>query len=115
VKDVYPLLARYNHLDGVTEIGCSWYYTSTLNYYRLASGKETIEEMKSGAEPIPGKPVYVLHSLMDRKFIDREGLAIVYRGALTDIVVAVRPEARLRPVVKEPCVNLRGQVGDLSY
>jgi len=95
VKDVYPLLARYNHLDGVTDIGCSWYYTSSLNFYREASGRETIEEMKSGAEPIPGKPVYVLHSVLDSEFINREGLAIVYRGAATDIVVAVRPEARL--------------------
>ncbi len=103
VKDVYPLLAKYNHSDGVTDIGCSWYYTAALNYYRLASGRETIEEMKSGAEPIPGKPVYVLHGLMDREFIAREGLAIVYRGASTDIVVAVKPEARLRPVTMEPC------------
>ena len=110
VKDVYPLLARYNHVDGVTDMGCSWYYTSSLNFYRAASGRETIEELKSGAEPIPGKPVYVLHSVMDREFIDREGLAIVYRGASTDIVVAVKPEARL--VAVKPC---RGQVGDLSY
>jgi hypothetical protein len=106
VKDVYPVLARYNHLDGVTQIGCSWYYTSTLNFYRMASGRETIEEIKSGAEPIPGSPVYVLNSLMNRDFIEREGLAIVYRGASTDIVVAVRPEARLRPVV--PCVSAPG-------
>ena len=105
VKDVYPLLARYNHQDGVTDMGCSWYYTSTLNFYRAASGRETIDEMKSGADPIPGKPVYVLHSVMDRKFIDREGLAIVYRGASTDIVVAVRPEASLRPVTIEPCLS----------
>jgi hypothetical protein len=110
VKDVYPVLARYNHLDGVIDVGCSWYYTSTLNYYREASGRETIEEIRSGAEPIPGKPVYVLHSVMDREFIDREGLAIVYRGASTDIVVAVRPAARLVSV--KPC---RGQVGELSY
>jgi hypothetical protein len=96
VKDVYPLLARYNHLDGVTDIGCSWYYSSSLNFYRVASGRETIEEIKSGAEPIPGKAVYVLHSVLDREFIAREGLAIVYRGAATDIVVAVKPEARLR-------------------
>jgi hypothetical protein len=61
--------------------------------------------MRSSAEPIPGKPVYVLHSVFDREFIDREGLAVVYRGALTDIVVAVKPEARLRPVTIEPCVN----------
>jgi hypothetical protein len=115
VKDVYPLLAKYNHLDGVTDIGCSWYYTSTLNYYRVASGRETIEEMRSGAQPIPGKPVYVLHSVMDREFIAREGLAIVYRGALTDIVVAVQPEARLRPVTLETCVSPCGQDRELSY
>ena len=115
VKDVYPLLARYNHMDGVTDIGCSWYYTSTLNFYRETSGKETMEEMKSGAEPIPGKPVYVLHSVMDRDFIAREGLAIVFRGASTDIVVAVKPEARLRPVTMEPCANPCGQVRNLSY
>jgi hypothetical protein len=105
VKDVYPLLAKYNHLDGVTDVGCSWYYTSTLNYYRLASGRETIEEMRSGAEPIPGKPVYVLNGVMDRDFISREGLAVVYKGASTDIVVGVNPQARLKPVTKEPCIS----------
>lgn len=115
VKDVYPVLAKYNHLDGVTDMGCSWYYTATLNYYRAASGKETIDEIKSGAEPIPGKPVYVLHSVMDREFIAREGLTVVYRGAFTDIVVAVKPEARLRSVVAtEVCVNPCG-AGDVSY
>lgn len=105
VKDVYPLLAKYNHLDGVTDIGCSWYYTSSLNFYRVASGRETIEEMRSGTEPISGKPVYVLNGVMDRDFINREGLTIVYRGASTDIVVGVNPEARLRPVTKEPCIS----------
>lgn len=115
VKDVYPLLAKYNHLDGVTDIGCSWYYTSALNFYREASGRETIDEIKSGAEPIPGKPVYVLHSVMNREFINREGLAIVYRGSSTDIVVAVRPEARLRAVGLDCCGKSNGQAGDLSY
>jgi hypothetical protein len=111
VKDVYPLLARYNHVDGVTDIGSSWYYTSSLNFYRESSGRETIGEIKSGAEPIPGKPVYVLHAVMNRDFINREGLAIVFRGTLTDIVVAVRPEVRLRAVSLKRC---RGQVGNLS-
>ena len=106
VKDVYPVLARYNHMDGVREVGCSWYYTSTLNFYREASGKESIEEIISGAEPLPGKPVYVLHSFMDREFIAREGLAIVYRGTSTDIVVAVNPEARLHPLTIEPCLSM---------
>ncbi len=102
VKDVYPLLARYNHQDGVTDIGCSWWYTAALNFYRMASGRETIEEIKSGAEPIRGKQVYVLHGLFDRKFIEQEGLAIVYKGASTDIVVAVNPEASLRPIAIDP-------------
>ena len=101
VKDVYPLLARYNHRDGVTDVGCSWYYTAALNFYRTASGRETIEEIKSGAEPIPGKQVYVLHGVMNRQFIEQERLAIVYRGTSTDIVVAVNPETALRSM--HPC------------
>jgi hypothetical protein len=92
VKDVYPVLARYNHQDGVTEIGTDWFYGSALNFYRLASGRETLEEIKAPLEPVPGKKVYVLHGLFDRKFIEQERLAIVYRGASTDIVVAVNPK-----------------------
>jgi hypothetical protein len=96
VKDVYPVLAQYNHQDGVTEIGTDWWYGPPLNFYRLASGLETIEEIKAPLEPVPGKKVYVLHGIFDRKFIDQERLTIVYRGASTDIVVAVNPEASLR-------------------
>jgi hypothetical protein len=103
VKDVYPVLARYNHQDGVTEIATDWWYGSPLNFYRLASGRETFEEIKAPLEPVPGKKVYVLHGLFDRKFIDQERLTIVYRGAATDIVVAVNPKAVLRPIsVAEP-------------
>ena len=93
VKDVYPVLARYNHQDGVTEIGTDWFYGSALNFYRLASGRETLEEIKAPLEHVPGKKIYVLHGLFDRKFIEQERLAIVYRGASTDIVVAINPEA----------------------
>jgi len=44
VKSVYSVLAYYNHRYGVEDVGCSWRYTSALNFYRAVSGRETLAE-----------------------------------------------------------------------
>jgi len=99
VKDVYSVLARLNHEYGVTDVAASGVYASPLNFYRVASGRETFPEFKATVGEFPvGKSVYVMHGVFERPFIDREGLAVVYRGRSGEVVVAVRPDGRIPPV-----------------
>jgi hypothetical protein len=92
VKDVYAVLARLNHTYGVTDVAASGVYASSLNFYRVASGRESFLEFKPTVGEFPvGKYVYVMDGPFERKFIDREGLAVIYRGKSTAVVVAVKP------------------------
>jgi hypothetical protein len=67
-------------------------FSPALNYYRISSKKETLSEfILESPNPPPGKSVYVMSESVDRDFIEKEKLAIVYRGNFTDVVVAVKP------------------------
>jgi hypothetical protein len=91
-KEVYSVLARYNHTYGVTDVGMTGLFFPALNYYRISSKKETLSEfILESPNPPPGKSVYVMSESVDRDFIEKEKLAIVYRGNFTDVVVAVKP------------------------
>jgi hypothetical protein len=94
VNKVYPVLSYYNHAYGITDAGTSWMYVAALNFYRKVSGRESLAEFTSAAPAPPpaGKAVYVLHADMDREFLERERLKVVYHGPLSDVVVAVRPD-----------------------
>src|SRR6185369_15943323 len=91
-KDVYSVLARYNHTYGVTDVGMSGLFFPALNYYRVLSKKEAFAEFRLvGPKPPDGKSMYVISEMQDRNFIDTEKLVIVYRGNFSDVVVAVQP------------------------
>jgi hypothetical protein len=96
VKDVYPVLARFNHAYGVTEVGTSWFYVASLNYYRELSNRENFPEfIATLPDPPLGKSVYVVHGVVERGFLEREKLVVVYQGKATGVVVAVRPDGRI--------------------
>jgi hypothetical protein len=99
VKDVYQVLARLNHAYGVSDVAIDGLYVSSMNFYRIVSTKESFPEFKYlPAEEMPsGKSVYVLHGPYEKQFIDKEGLTIIYRGEMTDVVVAVKPGGRVPP------------------
>ena len=64
-----------------------------LNYYRILSKKETFPEFELESPNLPvGKSIYVLSESVQRDFIERKKPVIVYRGNLTDVVVAVKPD-----------------------
>ena len=103
VKDVYGVLAGLNHTSGVTDVAASWMYHSPLNFYRVASRKETFSEFTLALDPPPsGKAIYVLQAPYDQPFIDREQLRVIYRGKSTEVVVAVRPDLPKPPVIAAP-------------
>lgn len=88
VKDVYSMLVRLNRAYGVTGAGVAGEYFSSLNYYRMLSKGETLT-FTIFDSPVR-EPVYVLHGDESRKFITMENLAVIYRGKLSDIAIAVR-------------------------
>jgi hypothetical protein len=96
VKNVYYVVAYYNHTYCVEDVPSSWYYVSSLNFYRTLSGHETLAPFATQDSPPLDKPVYVLHAGFDQAFIESQHLAVVYRGALSDVVVAVRPDQLTR-------------------
>ena len=58
----------------VTTVASHWMYSGALNYYRLASRRESLDKI-SGAQIIPGdRDVYVLHSIFDEQFIQDQRL-----------------------------------------
>ncbi|MCC6364965.1 MAG: hypothetical protein IT165_15720 [Bryobacterales bacterium] len=106
VNQVYPVLSYYNHTYGVQDVGTSWMYVAALNFYRTLSGRERFTEFSSAAPTAPprGKAAYVLHAVLDREFLEREGLKVVYHGQLSDVVVAVRPDVlSCREGCASPC------------
>ena len=103
VKDVYSVLARLNHNYGVTDVAASGVYANPLNFYRVASRKETFPEFKAVAGAFPtGKSIYVMHGPFERAFIEKERLVIVYRGKSKEVVVAVRPDGPIPSTMVEP-------------
>jgi hypothetical protein len=93
VNKIYPVLAWYNHTYGARDVASNFRYTASLNFYRVQSGRESLEEIES---PIPlpaSRSLYVLHYTLDEDFIKQQHLRVVYHAPNTDAVVAVRPEA----------------------
>jgi 4-amino-4-deoxy-L-arabinose transferase-like glycosyltransferase len=93
VKRVYSELVRLNHAYGVTDVGVAGGYWSSLSYYQSRSKGEAFTFALFDS-PVRA-PIYVLHGNESRKFINMENLAIIYRGKLSDIVIAVRPDGAI--------------------
>ncbi len=103
VKDVYAVLARLNHTYGVTDVAATGVYANPLNFYRVASSRETFPEFKAVAGAFPvGRAIYVMHGPFERPFIERERLAIIYRGRSGEVVVAVKPGGPIPAVQVRP-------------
>jgi hypothetical protein len=90
LNEVYPVLAWYNHQYGVTDFASNWQYGATLNFYRIQSGRENMQEISSSVQLHPGHDVYVLNYPFDEEFLKRQRLRVVYHARNTDAVVAVR-------------------------
>ncbi len=101
VKSVYSVLAYYNHNYCIDKVASSWHYVAALNVYRELSGRETIAQFTSAPAYPSGRAVYILSYPFDEGFAVAEKLKVVYRGDLSGVVVAVRPEALVRPAA--PC------------
>lgn len=102
-KDVYSVLTRFNHTYGVRDIGMTGLFFPALNYYRMLSKDDTFPEFRlESPDPPVGKSIYVISELVNRSFIDKEKLVVVYRGNFSDVVVAVKPGGSIPPTVIHP-------------
>lgn len=91
LKKVYTALAGYNHEYCVDRVESDWFFTSSLNFYRLVSGRESFSEFQRAYVLTEDAQVYVLEANIDRKFIDAQKLTVVFHGDSTEAVIAVRP------------------------
>jgi hypothetical protein len=102
-KEVYSVLARLNHVYGVTEVGATGLYHSSLNYYRVLSKGETFSEFTLMDSDAPfDKSICVINGVHERRILDREKLVVIYRGKSSDVVVAVRPDGPVAAAMIEP-------------
>jgi hypothetical protein len=100
VNRIYPVLAWYNHTYGVRDVASNWMYGSSLNFYRVQSGRESFGEIESPIRLPKDRSLYVLCYPFDEDFIRRQGLRVVFHAPNTDAVVAVRPEAEMGRAVR---------------
>jgi hypothetical protein len=69
----------------------------------VLSQKETFPEFTfwpTDQMPV-GKSIYVLQSSYYQKFIENNRLVVVYRGKFTEVVVAVKPDGPIPPIMIE--------------
>ena len=105
MQRVYGVISYYNRTYGVRQVASNWMYTPSLNFYRLASGRESFDEFMGEAHIRPGPVVYVLNAAFEGDVIERERLRVVFHGRQSDVVVAVRDgdRDRLRSKLVQSC------------
>jgi hypothetical protein len=92
VKQVYSVLGCLNRNHEIKDLAATWLYVAPLNFYRLASGRESIAEIKD-IRPLPaGKDAYVLLVPWDEKFIQANHLKVIRYWRWTEVAIAVKPE-----------------------
>jgi hypothetical protein len=96
MKNVYGVLASYNHTGHSEKVSANWRYVAALNCYRLMSGGDSFEKIPaapSTANDYPtGYQAYVVFYPVDKDFVNREGLKVVYSDEFSGVAVAIRPE-----------------------
>ena len=99
MKQVYAVLEQLQRQYGVTDVAAHGTYLSSLNFYRVASGKQTFPEFTPILDDHPvAKTINVLEGTYEKDFIERDGLVVIYQGESTGIVIAVRPGGPIPPL-----------------
>jgi hypothetical protein len=90
VKEVYSILRYLHRRDGIREFEIDWRYSSPFNFYRAYFHDEDINSFGWHEPRELDKRVYVLYYPNSESFIQSQNLNIIYRGKVSDVVVAVR-------------------------
>jgi hypothetical protein len=97
IKKAYQVVACYNHERNIQNVEVSWYYHAGMDFYRLVSGHETFGPFSSSIQHTTGHPMYILEGDFEKDFISAQGLKVVFKGDMTNLVVAVRPDLADEP------------------
>jgi hypothetical protein len=103
MKEVYSVIERLNQRYGVEEFTVGGGYASPLNFYRVASKTAKLPRFLAAPEPrLPPGKVYVIHGSYYKSFLDEHKLVVLYRGAVSQVVVAVPPDGPVPPMPVMP-------------
>ena len=110
MKDAYYAVAWLNHHQGVATVSTSPPFTDCLEFYRRASGNETLGEVTIDAPFVPATGARVFFESQNRDLMVRENLRVVYRGRVdSDVVVAIRaPQASELVDDSDPKIQFEG-------
>jgi hypothetical protein len=91
VNSVFPVAADLARKAGQREIQSTWQYSRSLEFYQHLYGVKDLQIVNYLDQPPPGKDIYVLQPNDHEEFIKKESLQIVYRGPISNVVIAIRP------------------------
>ena len=108
MEQTYRKLVRIVGPGHQAEVPCNFTYTSSLNYYREYFHDDSFgwfwlfdnprRAPNTHYRPYPvDQPVYVLTFLQDEDFIAEHHLKVVYKGPVSDVVIAVKPGVQPAP------------------
>ena len=92
LNQAYKVVACYNHERNIQDVEVSWEYHAGMNFLRAASGHETFGPFTSSTPHTTGHQMYVLEGSLEKDFIQAQGLKVVFKGDMTAMTIAVRPE-----------------------
>jgi len=93
-KQLYWTLRYFDRNCGVHRFVTQWYYSASLNFYRQVNHDASLPELAgfTGEAPLQGD-AYVLFYPAEERFIQEQGLHMIYHGDASQAVVAVRSAA----------------------
>jgi len=92
LNQAYKVVACYNHERNIQDVEVGWEYIAGMNFLRAASGRETFGPFGGTMQHTTGHQMYILEGNLERDFITAQGLKVVFKGDITQMVVAVPPE-----------------------
>jgi hypothetical protein len=92
LNQAYKAVACYNHERNVRDVEVSWEYLAGMNFLRMASGRETFGPFAGTTPHTTGHQMYILEQNFEGDFIKAQGLMVVFKGDMTAMVIAVRPD-----------------------
>lgn len=91
VKEVFGMLQDLHARSDIPDIEVDWRYADPLNFYRMYLHDQKLAPFKWHEPHLEGKSAYVLYIPWEKDFVRRQNLQVIYRGKISDTVIAVRP------------------------
>jgi len=93
VRSAFPVIEQVARKSGIQDVAPVWQYKSVMNFYRLYFHDTDLLPLFKFDDPlVPGHPIYVLDENAYDNFIKKNNLRVIFRGALSDLAIAVTPQ-----------------------